>query len=203
MPLPARTFYTLTDAAIKWDCLPSNIVGWAAVGKLEIVVSISYAVAEGKPMAGLMAVPGEDLLPLFRKGAENSEGQQQVTLRRIRPPKSKSKSWIFFDTPEQGIAITVDDILILQEEYEAFSKQIGTGLPRKYAAPKYDWDAMYVALIKRIHLEGLPATKTALLKEMQDWFSRNSEDGEFPDERTMRARIYPVFEAIMNTDQTS
>lgn len=203
MPLPARTFYTLTDAAIKWDCLPSNIVGWAAVGKLEIVISVSYAVAEGNPMAGLLAVPGEDLLPLFRKGAQGSDAQATATIRRLRQINSKAKPWLFFDTPEQGLTVTVDDILILQDEYEAFSKQIGVGMPKRYNAPKYDWDAMYVALIKRIHLEGLPKTKTALLKEMQDWFSRNSEDGEFPDERTMRSRIYPVYEAIMNTDDAA
>lgn len=201
MPLPARAFYYLSEAAVKWDCLPAHIVGWAASGRIEIAVSVSQVIADGKPMAGLMALPGEDILPLFHQGEVSREPRRKIAVRRIRPINSKLDPWIFFEVPDQGIQVSLEDILILQDEYEAFSKAIGAGLPRKHAPPKYDWDAMYVALIKRIHFEGLPATKTALLREMQEWFMRNSEDGEFPDERTMRSRIYPVFDAIMQTER--
>lgn len=194
MALPNRAFFTIPEAAIKWDCSPAHIVGWSAAEKLELVTSVALVRAGGEQMAGMMIVHGADILPLFRA---DKEAPETIFLHRIKEMSDTAAEWKFIESPERGIEIAKDAIFIAQTEFERFAREIGMQVSRKYAPPKYDWDAMYVALIRRIHNHGLPDTKIALINEMQEWFSRNSDTGEFPDERTMRARIYPVYDAIM------
>jgi hypothetical protein len=55
---------------------------------------------------------------------------------------------------------------------------------------------MYVTMIKRIHEQGLPATQTELIGELQDWFADVAENGEVPDESTIRRRLRPFWRAL-------
>ncbi|WP_411957160.1 hypothetical protein [Paracoccus homiensis] len=55
---------------------------------------------------------------------------------------------------------------------------------------------MNVALILRIHDDGLPATQAELISEMQDWFADRSNGDRIPDGRTIRRRITPVWKAL-------
>jgi hypothetical protein len=61
---------------------------------------------------------------------------------------------------------------------------------------RYDWDGFHVAVMKRIHDRGLPATQTALIVEMQEWFIANSANGSAPDESTIRLRIKVIWRAL-------
>ena len=75
----------------------------------------------------------------------------------------------------------------------------GPGFPvQKLPQPRftYDWDAMYVAVIKRIHEHGLPDTQAEFVGEFQEWFARRDEKGEAPDERTIRRRLNPIWRAL-------
>ena len=60
----------------------------------------------------------------------------------------------------------------------------------------YDWEGMYVTMIKRIHEFGLPTTQAELIAELQDWFSNVAESGEVPDESTIRRRLRPFWRAL-------
>jgi hypothetical protein len=51
-------------------------------------------------------------------------------------------------------------------------------------------------MIKRIHEQGLPATQTELIGELQDWFADVAENGEVPDESTIRRRLRPFWRAL-------
>lgn len=57
----------------------------------------------------------------------------------------------------------------------------------------YDWDGMMNALLVRIHERGLPASKSELVGDMQDWFAEQSTDGKIPDERSIRRRVDSVW----------
>ena len=61
---------------------------------------------------------------------------------------------------------------------------------------RYDWDGMYIALMVRIHDQGLPATQADWLGEVQEWFVVHGDGGEVPDERTIRRRLTPIWKAL-------
>ena len=58
MALPPRVFYTLTEAAARWGCSPSDIVGWASIGTIEIVTGLAPSYLGGRQIAGLVTVAG-------------------------------------------------------------------------------------------------------------------------------------------------
>jgi hypothetical protein len=55
---------------------------------------------------------------------------------------------------------------------------------------------MYVTLIKRIHEHGIPDTQAELIGELQNWFADVAENGDVPDESTIRRRLRPFWRAL-------
>jgi hypothetical protein len=84
------------------------------------------------------------------------------------------------------------DVLQFEDQYDLL-RRIGAG---PGALSPYDWDGMYVAMIKRIYEQGLPATQAELIGELQDWFADAAESGEVPDESTIRRRLRPFWRAL-------
>jgi hypothetical protein len=64
----------------------------------------------------------------------------------------------------------------------------------------YDWEGMNVALIQRIHNQGLPATQGELVAELQDWFADRSDGKKMPDSRSIRRRITPIWKGLQRED---
>ncbi len=90
-------------------------------------------------------------------------------------------------------------MLILAEEVHAFEEE--NEMVRRVtsgpgATTPYDWDGMMVALIHRIHEQGLPATQAELIAEMQDWFADQSDGRKIPDSRSVRRRVTPVWKKL-------
>lgn len=83
MPLPQRAFYTVQEAALRWDCTLGGLAGWAATGRLEILTAIGPVIQGGHIHAGFVAVPVTDILGLFWGGPETA------TLRRFRPVETE------------------------------------------------------------------------------------------------------------------
>ena len=54
----------------------------------------------------------------------------------------------------------------------------------------------YVALMRRLFNDGMPATLRDLVVEMQEWFIAKSPVGEAPDESTIRRRIQAVWQEL-------
>ena len=59
---------------------------------------------------------------------------------------------------------------------------------------------MNIALIRRIHDRGLPATQAELIAEMQDWFADQTDGKKMPDSRSIRRRITPIWRALRRED---
>jgi len=60
----------------------------------------------------------------------------------------------------------------------------------------YDWTGMNIALIRRIHNHGLPATQAELIAEMQDWFAGQTGGKRIPDSRSIRRRVTPIWHEL-------
>ena len=90
-------------------------------------------------------------------------------------------------------------MLILAEEVHAFEEE--NEMVRRVpggpgATTPYDWEGMMVALIHRIHEQGLPGTQAELVAEMQDWFADQSDGRKIPDSRSIRRRVTPVWKKL-------
>lgn len=194
MALPPRVFYTMTEAAARWGCSPADIAGWAAVGRLEIVTGVSPVRCGEDTVAGLVAVSAADILPMFRRCGT---GPEECAVRRVR--EIGSEEWRFITEPDGGLRVAKADLMIMgsevvrfEEECDLFRRQPGGAGP----ASRYDWDAFYLAVIMRLHNNGLPETQGELVGELQDWFITNSRDGDAPDESTIRKRLNPIWRAL-------
>ncbi|WP_232962431.1 hypothetical protein [Paracoccus tegillarcae] len=135
-----------------------------------------------------------EVLPLFRRcGTGPTEG----SVRRIQ--MLDRSDWLLITDPAAGVTVTIADMLVLAEDVHAFEDE--NDMVRRVtsgpgATTPYDWEGMNVALIRRIHDDGLPATQAELIAEMQDWFADQSDGERIPDSRTIRRRITPVWKAL-------
>ena len=195
MGLPPRCYFTLYEVSARWGCLPADIAGWAANGMLELLASLAPVRSNGDIMGGVVAIPATDVLPMFRRCGT---GPDRVPIFRFREPGGAE--WRFITDPPQGVAIAAADIVIAHAELERFEDEHSILRPQRMggpgANPKWDWEAFYAALIRRIHERGLPETQSELITDMQAWFERRSETGEAPDESTIRKRIQTIWREL-------
>lgn len=194
MALPPRAFFTLHETASRWGCTIADIAGWAAVGKLDIVTGIPLAICGSDKVSGKVFVSPMDMLPLFRR---SGTGPTSIKLLRVKP--DPGADWIYVTEPADGVEVSIADLLIsgqdvlrFEDEYDLL-RRIGGGTG---ALSPYDWEGMYVAMIKRIHEHGLPATQAELIGELQEWFGNIAESGDVPDESTIRRRLRPFWRAL-------
>lgn len=114
MSLPPKPFFTLDEAAARWGCMPRDIAGWAAAGKIEITTGIAPTRCEGGIKAGIVKVPIADLIPLFRSGVTGSD---ELHIGRVA--EAGSDQWAFVLEPA-GLAVARDDLRISREEVTRF-----------------------------------------------------------------------------------
>lgn len=194
MALPPRVYFTLHEAAARWDCTLADLAGWASVGRFDIVTAIAPVTTGLQIVAGYVVVSVTDILQMFRRCGT---GPTKSLLRRVRP--KDQDDWIMIADPAERIEVTLADLLIMAEDVRRF--EADCDLLRRPAShigstARYDWDGMYISLMVRIHDQGLPATQAEWLGEVQDWFVANSGNGEVPDERTIRRRLTPIWKAL-------
>ncbi|MCE8514898.1 MULTISPECIES: hypothetical protein [Ruegeria] len=187
MPLPPIAFYSIYEIAVRWGCHPADVAGWAAAGHLQVLAGIPPVSCGEETIAGLVAVPMAELMPMFRRYGPSED---QARLRRILPPGSSI--WMQITDPSEGLPIRSSDLLLAAGSLQHFEEErdllrrpaVSTG-----ASPRYEWDAMYAWLTWFLYEKGIPDTKTALVVLVQDWFVQNSKSGEVPDESTIRKRL--------------
>lgn len=194
MALPPRVYFTLQEAAARWDCTLADIAGWASVGRFDIVTAISPIVPDLRGITGFVVVLVTDILQMFRRCGT---GPTVSRLWRVRP--HHQNEWIELPEHPTGFTVTLADLLIMADEVRRF--ETDCDLLRRPAAhigstARYDWEGMYIALMVRIHDQGLPATQAEWLGEVQEWFVANGDGGEVPDERTIRRRLTPIWKAL-------
>lgn len=197
MALPNRAFYTVPEAAARWGCAPADVAGWAAKGLLEMVTSVPMAWTDHGHVAGLVQVAASDILPLFRR---DGSLPTDFRVKRVKPREGEAAGeWVMVETPA-GLPLAFSDLMIegahverFEEEHELMRKG------RSYStgpANKYDWDGMYIAICSRVFEHGLPESQTALVNEMQEWFIRRSQNGDAPDESSIRRRVTPLWREL-------
>ena len=194
MGLPPRVYFTLHEAAARWDCTLADIAGWASVGRFDIVTAIAPVTHELQIVAGFVAVSVTDILSMFRRCGI---GPTSSRMWRVRP--IGQTEWILLPEHPSGFAVTLDDLLIMADEVQRFEEDCD--LLRRPAShigstARYDWDGMYISLIRRVHEDGVPETQAEWVGEVQEWFVDKSKSGEVPDERTIRRRLTPIWKAL-------
>lgn len=194
MALPPREYFTLHEAAARWDCTLADIAGWASAGRFDIVTAIAPVMQILKDVAGFVVVAVTDILQMFRRCGT---GPTVSRLWRVRP--IGQPDWIMITDPAERIEVTLADLLIMARDVQKF--ETDCDLLRRPAAhigstARYDWDGMYIALMVRIHEQGVPATQAEWLGEVQEWFIANGDGSEVPDERTIRRRLTPIWKAL-------
>ena len=194
MTFPARCLFSILEVSARWIRSPTQIVDWAISDEIDLVAAFSAVQFGDQSVAGLLSVPGSTVRPLFRPFGEAAK---KVYVKQARRPGSSV--WLTITDPVRGIRFTAAEIMITADEIERFeqaheinrTRSAGPGAPGRY-----DWDGFHIAVMKRIHNHGLPATQTALIVEMQEWFIANSTHGSAPDESTIRQRIKVIWHAL-------
>lgn len=174
--------------------MPADILGWAIAGKLEIVASFPPITAGGHDRCGMMAIPPECVVAMFRR---DGTGPSSKKVYRVRSCEA-SEEWQRIQHPPDGVEIHAADLMITAAQVERFEDE--HSLTKRVApggrAPRWDWDAFYTALIRRIHNHGVPETQREMVMEMVDWFERRSDNGDAPDERTIARKISEVWREL-------
>lgn len=174
--------------------MPADIIGWALAGKIELVASFPPITVGGHECCGMMAIPPECVAAMFRR---DGTGPMSKNVFRVRPPEAP-EGWQRIQNPADGVEIHAADIMITAAQVEQFEDE--HSLTKRTApggrAPRWDWDAFYQALIRRIHNHGIPETQRELEMEMLSWFERRSDNGDAPDERTIRRKISDVYREL-------
>ena len=194
MAFPARCLFTIVEVSARWICSQTQIVDWAISEEIELVAGFSQVKLGDEFAVGLLVVRGTEVRPLFRPFGDAAK---KVYVKQARRPSTTV--WLTITDPVRGIRFTAADIMITADEIERFeqaheinrTRSAGPGAPGRY-----DWDGFHIAVMKRIHNHGLPATQTALIVEMQEWFIANSTHGSAPDESTIRQRIKVIWHAL-------
>ncbi len=88
--------------------------------------------------------------------------------------------------------IRADEVFGFEDEHDLVRKAAGGA----NGGQPYDWAGMNIALIRRIHDQGLPATQAELIAEMQDWFADQTGGARIPDSRSIRRRITPIWHEL-------
>jgi hypothetical protein len=195
MSFPERVYFTVHDTAARWGCSIAEIAGWADAGKLKILTGIVPVHCGEEIIGGKVELSPMELLPLFRRcGSGPSCGMA----RRIRPVGRKD--WLLITDPADGVPVATADLLIMTSDIRDFeARHPRFGLPGR-AGPSddgdFDWVAMNTEIVRRVYEEGLPRSQGDWVRELQDWFSERTEDGKFPDERSIRRRLNPILRAV-------
>lgn len=201
MNLPQREHYTVHEVAARWGCTIADIAGWSSRGRLEIVTGIPPVTCGEEVIAGEVVVSAFDILSMFRRFGN---GPQSAFVQRVRA--GGASDWSLITDPAEGIEVSIADLLVTGKQVHTFEKD--HDLMRRIAGGSgstspYDWDGMMNALLVRIHERGLPASKSELVGDMQDWFAEQSPDGQVPDERSIRRRVDSAWKTLSQLRQSA
>lgn len=199
MSLPPVAFYSIHEVSVCKGCSSADVAGWAAAGKLRVLIGIAHVKCGDEVFGGFVEVPMADLMLLFRRSGISAE---TCRLKRILPPGAPH--WMRITDPVDGLQVRATDLMLPAEEVRAFfateRDRVTSPAKKGGASPRYRWDEMIVLLFKHLHEQGFPESQTALVAEVQDWFDTNARAHEVPEESTIRKRIAPIWQAVRGSD---
>ncbi|WP_143089856.1 hypothetical protein [Tropicimonas isoalkanivorans] len=128
----------------------------------------------------------------------NREYSTPCRVRKIAA--SGTTDWKHVLAPPEGILIdaqylfvTSSEVARFEEEYDVLRRSNGSS---STGTKGYDWEGMLSHLALQIHRRAVPKTQGDLVAEMQQWFIDRSPNAEAPDERSIRRRITPLWQAM-------
>lgn len=175
--------------------MPADIIGWAVANKLELVTVLPPCKTEDGDHLGIVAVSPACLMPMFRR---DGSGPAQHVIYGIRAVGS-GRPFKALTEPAEGIVVHAADIMITTEELERFEEEHGIikrPAPRGGGNARWDWEAFWLAVLRRVHNHGLPETQRALALEMQEWFARRHPNGDAPEERTIMRKLSEMWREL-------
>ncbi len=178
MSLPPRSFYSLTEVAVRWSVTPFDVIGWSTDGLLALSIALPPVKTEpAETLSGLVDVEAPHLLPLFRRDGAPSP---TVVIRRVKAGE-RGLCWIV--EPTDGITITAADVLVRRAGGPVRVCRRGTTGMRSMARSRGIYD------------HGVPATQAELVRDMLAWFEARDVE-HAPDESTIRRKIRPVWREL-------
>lgn len=202
MAIPRQEFFSLDELAARWTAQRYQIGQWAAQGGLDLVTGIPPVEAEGEELAGIVSVPGADLLPLFRR---DGSGPEAVHLHRLR--KIGEVDWRKISAPASGVLVAGADLLVtaqeafrFENEHEIFGRRLERNVGGGKFELRYDWDAFWRAVAVRVHAKGVPETLKEFVDEMEAWFMDASPTGDCPSDSVIRKRLSPLWRELRRGD---
>jgi len=177
---------TITRAAARWGCTITDIGGWAAMGRIRIVMGISPVICGAHQVAGLVEVAAADILLLF---LEEGRKKTMSYLHRVRPIDGEG-DWCILTDPAEGIPVCLSDLAIQGHDAAHFEAEEGLVMVRAGGSGRYDWEQMAYGLVARAARETSPKSQSELVRWAQDWFATQ---GDIPDESTVRRRLMPLW----------
>ena len=198
MSLPPRPFYSVNEVAARWECCPTDIAGWALAGRLPMMTAVSPVACGVEPVAGLVQINAADIMAMFRSYARS---EKSCTVRHILP--DGSTIWRYVTHPKQGLRLSradllmkADDVLAFEEECDLLRRKGGRKGGAGGSEPRYDWDGMFVEMVRIINEQGIPQKQADFVSLIIDWFHNASENGDIPDESTIRKRVAAVWRRL-------
>lgn len=224
MTAPLATVFLLEEVCQRWSMKPLQVGALALEERLVLSVGLDGITAETGyyeeiESGNWQRVPEEQK---YLRGVYNlrpndgwliiKKGKHEISSLMADTPNG----YIDFDDssgiPFMGmIAVTMPEILVRREEvarFEAANGVTGEKRPAEVAvrgtpgAPaRFDWDAFWIEVCRRIHEEGLPSTQAALVRALLNWFSENGSP--VPDESTVKKKISPLWRKLGRSEGIS
>jgi hypothetical protein len=194
MPSVPRLYYTVIEAAHIWGCTPADIANHAMQGSFDILTGIPPTTTDAAPIAGLVAIPASDILPMFRR---SGTGPRSMNIHRVKP--LDTTEWMLITQPCEGVPIYIDDLLLAADAAQKFAFNVGlkehdrTG---RFGYHLYDWDAFWQAVILRVHEQGVPETLTKFTDEFVRWFMQTKGPEGCPSDSVIRKRLSPIWNRL-------
>ena len=214
MAAPNITYLTLADLCERWGLKHSHICPLALDQNLTFSIGLSLVRAdvgtwEQADDDQWFRIPGgtkrlTGIYDLSRNDAWSviKFGQHKIDSVVSPEPDGYIEFQSGYDSTE--IMVDSDDLLIRREEVERFEKRHATPekSERQTTAPrggpgspqKYDWDAFWIEVCRRVHDDGLPTTQAAMVRELQDWFDSNADVS--PDPSTIKKKLTRLWKVL-------
>jgi hypothetical protein len=120
MSLPPRSFYALTDVAIRWSVTPFDVIGWSTDG----AVGAFGRAAAGEDRAGGNPI-GRDRHRSPAPVAALSKGWRVEPDDRDPSREDERRRFRWITEPADGAAITASDVLVRRAEVDRFERRYG------------------------------------------------------------------------------
>lgn len=218
MSLPPKPFLRLDEVCRRWGVTEDDIADHAFANTLVLSARVMGVRVE----VGVYEELNDGVLERIPDGFETLIGTPDLHVRDAWAALKTGQARVFafrlgdvdrymVPVDGDGVQVLAEDLVVRLEEVERFDRKgrpsatlavvPGPRQPRGKPA-RYDWDAFWVEVCRRVHEEGLPDTQGALVRHMLDWFAETGRD--VPDDSTVKKKIAPLWRALaISADQRS